>query len=180
MAEVALLSGQWDWGTNGDQSWSLKSEITSNFRELYNLVLALERASDDGLLKGCKVFMFTDNTVAERAFYKGSSKSRRLFDLVLSLRKLEMSCGGWFHIIHVAGTWMIECGVDSLSRGDQTTGIMQGELTLAHAELHRGALERAPQGLLLSWLRSWLEVRSELKILEPADRFRPFEQRGTY
>jgi hypothetical protein len=42
-------------------------------------------------LDGCELLIFTDNTTAEAAFWKGSSGSGKLFDLVLRLRKLEMN-----------------------------------------------------------------------------------------
>ena len=41
---------------------------SSNYHELANLVLAIEEAHQDGLLKGVELFMFTDNSTAE-AFY---------------------------------------------------------------------------------------------------------------
>ena len=51
------------WGKDMNNS-------SSNYRELRNLVEALEEMQEDGFLKGAEVFMFTDNTVAESAFYK--------------------------------------------------------------------------------------------------------------
>ena len=50
----------------------------------------------------------TDNLVAEGAFYKGTSSSRKLFELVLRLRLLEINVGFKIHIIHIAGTRMIK------------------------------------------------------------------------
>jgi hypothetical protein len=80
-----------------------KQEITdrsSNFREAYNLVLRVERMVQTGEYKrGTELFIFTDNFVSERAFYKGSSSSRLLHDLVLRLRKLEMSGDLFVHFI---------------------------------------------------------------------------------
>jgi hypothetical protein len=52
-------------------------------------------------LKGCEVFLFTDNSTAEAVFLKGNSTSRGLFDAMLELRKLEMQGELLLHLIHV-------------------------------------------------------------------------------
>jgi hypothetical protein len=82
-------------------------EESSNFREFRNLVESIERfvASDD--LRGHELFMFTDNSTAESPFFKGTSSSEKLFDLVLRLRKIEMEGNLTIYLIHVAGTRMI-------------------------------------------------------------------------
>lgn len=41
-------------------------------------------------LRDCEVFLLTDNMVAKNAFYKGTSLSGTLFNLILRLRKLEL------------------------------------------------------------------------------------------
>ena len=64
---------------------------SSNYRELTNLVFAIEEAYAAGLLRE-REFMFTDNTIAEAAFYKGMSSSQKLFDLIL--QKIQMQGGG--------------------------------------------------------------------------------------
>ena len=64
---------------------------TSNLREFLNLVDTLEgEMCNAGELKGTDLFLFTDNSTLEAAFFIGSSKSEKLFKLVLCLRKLEM------------------------------------------------------------------------------------------
>ena len=72
------------------------------------------------------MFLFTDNTTAEYAFYKGNSSSEKLFSLVLRLRKLQMHGNITLHLIHIAGTRMIDCGKDGLSRGVTNEGVMTG------------------------------------------------------
>ena len=65
-----------------------------------NLVLRIEKMVQSGEFeKGTELFVFTDNFVSERAFYKGSSSSRLLHDLVLRLRKLEMKGELFVHFI---------------------------------------------------------------------------------
>ena len=83
-----LIGGELHW-QGGKWAVSIQAE-SSNYRELRNLVEALERAVKQGLINGAEVFMFTDNIVAERAYFKGSSASRALFNLVLRLRIVEM------------------------------------------------------------------------------------------
>jgi hypothetical protein len=75
-------SGQW----NDDYS----SE-SSNYRDLANLGFAMEEAQQRGELRHAEVFVFTDNSTAESAFFKGTSSSKRLFELVLRLQLLEMN-----------------------------------------------------------------------------------------
>ena len=55
-----------------------------------NLVDTLCSMDRRGDLKGREVFIFTDNSTAERAFHKGSSSSFKLFQLILRLKELEM------------------------------------------------------------------------------------------
>ena len=65
---------------------------SSDLRELKNLVDSLKKMAEASELEGLEIFVFTDNSTAEAAFFRGSSKSRRLFELVLELRELEMKC----------------------------------------------------------------------------------------
>jgi hypothetical protein len=51
------------------------SSESSNFRELANLVFALEEAQQRGELRNTEVFIFKDNSTAESAFFKGTSTS---------------------------------------------------------------------------------------------------------
>ena len=144
----------WQSGTWNRNSTTLKDEIgNSNFRELLNLVIALERAEVRGLLESAEVFMFTDNTTAERAFFKSTSKSRALFELVLRLRLVEQRSNSRLYVIHVAGTRMIEQGTDGLSRGDMNAGVMIGNGMLNYVPLAKSALERGAG--LREWILSW-------------------------
>jgi hypothetical protein len=98
--------------------------------------------------------MFTDNFVTECAFFKGTSSSNSLFELVLRLRLLEMHSGWKLHVIHIAGTRMIRQGSDGLSRGDMMLlGVMGGKSMLCFVPLHLTALERSEP--LKPWVESW-------------------------
>jgi hypothetical protein len=52
----------------------ISKEHSSNYRELRNLVESLEKAAAAGLLTNTEVWLFTDNTTAEAAYFCGSSK----------------------------------------------------------------------------------------------------------
>jgi hypothetical protein len=105
--------------------------------------------------------MFTDNSTAEAAFFKGTSTSEKLFNLVLRLRKIEMKGQLFIHLIHVAGTRMIWSGVDGLSRGDHNGGVMAGEDMLSFVPLSQSAAERSSS--LLPWVKKWAAPKDKSK-----------------
>jgi hypothetical protein len=155
--EIVAQFGAWDLAT---------SEESSNFREAYNLVLRVEQMVERGEVKeGAEIFVFTDNFVSERAFYNGSSKSRRLHELVMRLRKLEMRGKIFVRVIWFAGTRMKDQGTDGLSRGDLTGGVMVGDKFLGFLPLNKTVIERSPEfklefgkGLVgQDWI--WLDVQ---------------------
>jgi hypothetical protein len=55
-------------------------EVTSNYQELRNLVNAMVQAAQEGRLDGCEACLYTDNHTAEGDYYKGTAKSRALFE----------------------------------------------------------------------------------------------------
>ena len=93
--DLSVLYGTWNEQMN---------ENSSNFKEFGNFVTHLKHAVHSGELEGAEVFMFTDNSTTEAAWFNGTSKSKLLFNLVVELKLLEMSHGIKFHLIHVAGT----------------------------------------------------------------------------
>ncbi len=136
--------------------WALfysAEETSSNFRELRNLVDAVALDYERGLLDGFELFLFTDNSVAEKAYYKGTSSSKKLFELVLKLRLIEMEGKMIIHVIHISGKRMIHCGIDGLSRGDTTDGIAAGITMDNYVPLHLDCLERSPT--VETWVQSW-------------------------
>jgi len=60
---------------------------SSNICKLFNLTLAIKEAYLVGLLCGCELLMFTDNTTAESVFYKCTSLLDMLFNLGLVTSK---------------------------------------------------------------------------------------------
>ena len=115
----------------------------SSYRELLNLVEMLKEAVTAGVLERAEFFLFTDNTTAEYAYYKGNSSSETLFNLVLRLRKLQMNGNMILYLIHIAGTRMIDCGIDGLSRGVTNDGVMAGNHLLDFVPLNKKFLHRS-------------------------------------
>jgi hypothetical protein len=134
------------WGRDADS-------ISSNFRELSNLVGSVEDGVQSGDLADTKLFILTDNTTAEGCYYKGNSDNKKLFMLVLRLQKLEMSASLRLHVIHVAGTRMICQGTVGLSRGLLTDGVFAADPMKLHLPLHLEAHERHPS--VVQWIQSW-------------------------
>ena len=88
---------------------------SSNYRELRNLVEAVEAEAAEGLLNDSELWLFTDNSMAESCWVSGSSSSRFLHKLTVRLKEVEMTVGFSLQVVHVAGTHMIEQGTDGLS-----------------------------------------------------------------
>jgi hypothetical protein len=138
--DVNVFYGLWDRKASGN---------SSNWREFYNQVLGVKRGTENGNIpEGTKIFLFTDNYVTERAFHRGTSKSKTLFDLVLRLHKLEMQGKLFIHLIWVAGMRMIEQGTDGASRGDLSNGVMTGKDMLDFIPLDQGVDTREPELVL--------------------------------
>jgi hypothetical protein len=108
--------------------------------------------------------MFTDNSTAESAYFKGTSSSELLFALVLRLRKVEMSGKCIIHLVHVAGTRMIWQGMDGLSRGDRNAGVMAGASMLSFVPLHLSALDRSEE--ILPWVKLWCTMDNGLGLMQ--------------
>ena len=115
---------------------------SSNWREAENLHQGIKGLADKGLLKDVELFMFTDNLTAENCFTKGSSRSKKLFEIVLAVRLLELRYGFTLHVIHVSGKRMIVQGTDALSRGDATRGVLAGNRWFQYVPLALSAYER--------------------------------------
>jgi hypothetical protein len=105
--------------------------------------------------QGTEIFLFTDNFVTERAFFRGKALTKSFFDLVLRLWKLEMDGDIFLHLIWCAGTRMIKQGADGLSRGNLDNEVMIGKHMLEYVPIHLLALVRAEH--LHEWISSWVD-----------------------
>ena len=138
------------------------------------MVLRLEALVQEGTIpKGSEIFMFTDNSTAESAFFRGTSSTPLLYELVLRTKRLEKTGQVFVRVVWVAGTRMIEQGTDGLSRGDLMTGVMAGGDMLMYVPLNKTAEER--QSALADWLKS-CAPSFPWKVLDTKDWFdRAFE-----
>ena len=148
------------------QHWRGKS---SNVREAENLTDRLERLAgelainvaerlealnESGALSDHEVFVLTDNSAFEGSYYKGHSTSKELSDIVFRLYKAQQTGGFILHVLHISGKRMKATGVDGLSRGDHTEGMMAGEDPMSFLPFHQGADTRS-LGRVGKWVRSW-------------------------
>jgi hypothetical protein len=163
-------------------TWSKELEGKhSNYKELRNLVNAIKNAYSGGLLKNTEIFLFTDNFVAECAFYNGGSNvNKDLNELVLELWNMQMKGDFSLHVFHVAGTRMIESGIDGLSRGDKLEGIGKGMSVMNFVPIHLSPIERSDS--LIQWVHTWWneEEFGILKVMEPNDWFSDSMKSGNF
>ena len=81
----------------------------------------------------------------KNTFYKGTSSSETLFNLIFRLRTLELKGDIILHMIHVSSKRIIVSGVNALSRGDTTMGIMRGNSSLSYFPFHLGVDQRSSE-----------------------------------
>jgi hypothetical protein len=136
-------------------AWNLEwCQNSSNCREAENLVDRLERLVLVRSLDDHKVFLITDNSLFEGAYYKGHIPSWHLSEIVFGVHKAERDEGFLLHVIHISGKRMKASGVDGLSRGDLMEGMMGGQDPLSFILFNLGVDERS-NGLVSQWVRSW-------------------------
>ena len=91
-------------------------ESSSNWREMRTAFDKLKLDSESGRLFGREVWFGTDNSTLEKAFYKGYSSSPELYEMVEEMRAMAIKGSFILRIVHIAGTRMIELGIDGLSK----------------------------------------------------------------
>ena len=148
-----------------------ESDESSNWRELRNLIDTIQEEAEKGSLVGKEVWLATDNSTAAFAFYKGASTSKLLHQMVIELRMIALQGNFVIHIYHIAGTRMIESGIDALSRGELHVAALEASVHIV-MPLHLSPTQRSP--VLKSWLESWLGL--EFTITEPGDWFYAAQQ----
>jgi hypothetical protein len=96
----------------------------------------MPRVAREGRLDGCEVFLYMDNQTAEGAYFRGMAKIRSLFELIVTLYKLQMQFYFMLHVVWIAGMQMIHQGIDGLSRGEEnglaTCGLFLGGMIALH------------------------------------------------
>ncbi len=137
---------------------------TLQFLHLTRLIAAAEDSTTQNNLTQAEFFLFTDNGVAEGAFYRGTSSNKNLFELVLCLKQLELAHALRLHIIHIAGTRIQSQGTDGLSWGTPLI------LDPTHqVPLHLGAHQRSSS--VISWCQGWFPDTFTLRPLAESDWF---------
>ena len=100
----------------------------------------------------------TDNMAFEGAYYKGLSPSAKLNDIVFRLHKAKRDGGFILHVLHISGKRMKATGVDGLSRGDLTKGMLTGVDPFSFLPPNQRADERA-SGAVGEWVCSWWRTK---------------------
>jgi hypothetical protein len=140
-------------------AWNLEwREKSSNCREAENLTDRLEQLVADGDLWNHKVFLIMDNLAFEGAFYEGHSPSRELSDIVFQVHKAQRDGAFVLHVIYISGKQVKASGVDGLSRGDLTEGMIAGRDPLSFIPFNRGVDNRS-SGWVSTWVHSWWETK---------------------
>ena len=148
---------------------------SSNWREMRNLLEAIREEARLGRLVGFDVWLTTDNSTAEASFYKGRSSSPELDAMILELRLLAIAGNFVVHLVHIAGTRMIELGIDALSRGELHLGALADATVARVIPLHLHPLERS-EGLS-HWLSLWIP---SYEVASPEDWFYNAHEGGRY
>jgi hypothetical protein len=121
------------------------------------------RAAQEGRLDGCESFLYTDNQTAEGSYFRGTAKSRALFELIVMLYKLQMQFDLILHVFWISGTRMTQQDTDGLSRGEEnglaTCGMAFGGIV----PLHLSATARSET--LEDWIRGWVDTGRKLEVL---------------
>lgn len=88
------------------------------------------------------MFLFTDNATAESDFWKGTSRSKKLCDVIFHMKCIALASSLDLFLIHVSGKRMQSQGNDGLSRGDHSKGVMTCLSIEAFIPLHITPTER--------------------------------------
>ena len=75
-----------------------------------------------------------------------------MFEIVIRLYQVHIRDESILHVIHIAGTRMIESGIDGISRGDNLGGMMRGMNPLQLVPLYQGSVVRSDR--LELWIRT--------------------------
>ena len=138
----------------GVWSESEESENSSNWKEFGNAIDAIEHEGREGRLKNAMIFFATDSTTVEGAIDKGNTPSRKLFEHVVKVKRLQIKHGFMLFVVHCSGLRMIAQGTDGVSRGLLNQGSLMGKPLRYYLPLNLTALERCPT--LKEWLKRWI------------------------
>jgi hypothetical protein len=87
-------------------------------------VQTVELEAQQETLKGAILFLFTDNSTVKGALFKGNTPSWLLFELIVRLRKVQISIAATIVVSHVSGKRMISQCTDGISWRDLRTAAL--------------------------------------------------------
>ena len=126
------------WGKDEEES-------SSNWKEFTNVILAIKEEVNEGNIFRTEVFIFTHNSTVEGTFNKGSSPTKRIFELVLELQKLEHELEIVLHVFWVSGEQMKKTRDRWGVLGRHEPGRLKWGKFLSFVPLNRSALEAQPE-----------------------------------
>ena len=91
---------------------------------------------------------------------------------------MQAEYGVIIHFIHISGTRMQELGVDGLSRGTVSEGIINNGDFFRYVPLALSALERSDT--LKAWICDWWKGTEELQFLDPEGWFTQGHKHGAF
>ena len=103
----------------------------SNIKELRRVLIQMERhaaahAAGGLSVHGCTLIDFTDSQYTSDVLEKGTADTNEGNAIIRSIRRISISLRVTLHVVHVAGTRLVENGVDGLSRK-----IVEGKLDIS-------------------------------------------------
>ena len=87
----------------------------------------MEQAGKKSWLQGAVVLLATKNEVVERDLFKGNYPSKKLLDLLLRLKVLQLLYSCRIIVNHISGSKMIIQGTNGISRGQLEQGVSVGQ-----------------------------------------------------
>lgn len=117
----AIMTSEGTHVRHGIWTYDVQQE-SLNFQELNNLVTHVEETAAQGHLRLVEMFLYTDNSTAEAAYYNGASSDKELDELVVQLKKVVATEAMRLHLLHITRTRMIELGIDGLTEATSWKG----------------------------------------------------------
>ena len=87
------------------------------------------------------VFVATNNSTVEGCLFKGNSPVKKLFDLVVRVKRLELLYGCLILVTHISGDSMQAQGTDGISRDLSNEGVSTCLYMLSFCPWYKSALE---------------------------------------
>ena len=110
-----------------------------------------------------ELLAFTNNFGLERVYYKGTSKSPLLFEIVLCLQRVQIKRGLLPHVVHIAVTSMIKNGIYGLSQGNNLGGMTR----VLDSGLKPRLRSWSGENLMKMQPSDWFELQGDNFLWEP-------------